>query len=170
MSFPPIEHWSRLSEMMMLNWLDALEKGEPMQKQRLLVVSVISLAIFSGAAVADETKHKTVRAGVATLLAYHTSWNKECELTSLPDITTTQSPQHGSIALKDEIHPMHSVKIGTLNTCDGKLITARSVYYSANKGYAGEDRLSYRETLRTEDKSGVMRDLVVNYAYTIDIR
>lgn len=91
----------------------------------------------------DQTLNRTVRSGVSTELAHHTSWDDHTCETNGGTVQLLTKPQHGKVTPTTARRMFHRAINGATRCTGGaRLYQAFVIYYKSNPGYRGTDTFS----------------------------
>ena len=90
--------------------------------------------------VAQDSTHRsaTVPSGQQLRLSAHFNINRNCSTGAAPEVRVTTPPRHGSLSIRSGT--ARSPQFGSCKNVDAP---ARLVIYQSNRGYTGEDRVTY---------------------------
>lgn len=105
-----------------------------------VVVSFLAVALFAHHADAATQKRKlTVRSGQEVRIAVHSHYGEDCRGRQKARISFVHKPTDGRATVKDSTELVR--KSG--ETCNGKKVPGKGVFYRSNKGFRGTDRVVY---------------------------
>lgn len=107
-------------------------------RYRLVVASLCSIS--ASAAVAQSTNYSTAQtpAGGAVRLGYYGAAGKGCVPEPLPTIEVVSPPRHGVVTVRSG-----SLTTNKLPSCPKLKLPVQIVFYRAQSGYAGADRVVF---------------------------
>jgi hypothetical protein len=107
------------------------------------VFFVASAIVLAGCAGPAGNRGKDFTAGKEGQFYQYGYANAECKVTTLPKVTLSKKPQHGTFrAVYQPISP--NFQQGHLKHCNSKKLQGIALYYKPDAGYKGDDELEYR--------------------------
>ncbi len=129
---------------------------------RILVAAGLLAVAFAGSANAQALRAVSMLNGNETVIVSPNIVKADCTSDTLPDVRVVGQPANGVVRMENATITVNRVATDTRAHCNGKKIEGINVYYKANPGFVGVERI----ILKTDFRDGSVSELVV----LVDVR
>jgi hypothetical protein len=124
---------------------------------RLLGAAALLASLIPAGAQAQDIKAMAMFGGNEVTILYPNIVNEDCTSPKLPDVRMQAQPANGTVRMEPTTITLNRPRNDPRSTCNGKKVDAMAVYYKANEGFVGVERL----VVRADFRSGNVREFVV---------
>ncbi len=126
---------------------------------------LLVIALCGSAAAEHKSLRKAVEPGGEVLVAHHKRYDKKCRPHSVPTVTITRPPAHGTVDVRDGTFVIdESWHPDAESSCRGISVPGRGIYYRADPKYRGSDTFEYEVIL------GIKRPIPYEVNVHIEVR
>ncbi len=129
---------------------------------RILVAAGLLAVAFAGSANAQALRAVSMLNGNETIVVQPNIVKADCTSDILPDVRVVGQPANGAVRMENGIVTVNRVANDARAHCNGKKVDGISVFYRANPGFVGVERI----ILKTDFRDGNVTELVV----LVDVR
>jgi hypothetical protein len=129
---------------------------------KLAALAGLLLVTAPSSGFAQEYKMASVFSGNELRVYVMNLVNKDCTSGARPDVHVVMQPANGSVRLEPVLHTVDRPVSDPNSRCNGKKVDGLAVFYTANRDYAGVDKL----VLETDFHTGNIR----RFEALIDVR
>lgn len=129
---------------------------------RILMAAGLLAVAFAGSANAQALRAVSMLNGNETVVVQPNIVKADCTSDTLPDVRVVAPPANGTIRMEPGPITINRVSSDSRAHCNGKKVDGINVYFKANPGFVGVERI----VVKTDFRDGSVSELVV----LVDVR
>ncbi len=102
--------------------------------------------VWTGGLEEKSTYHRTVRAGISSVLDFAFAVNPDCSSRGLPKLWVSQAPEHGTAEVSNRDGHPGFPQGNPYASCNASLVPGVLVTYTSAPGFTGLDAMTFEET------------------------
>jgi hypothetical protein len=129
---------------------------------RILVAAGLLAVAFAGSANAQALRAVSMLNGNETIVVSPNIVKADCTSDTLPDVRMIGQAANGVVRIENGTVTVNRVATDVRAHCNGKRVEGINVFYKANPGFVGVERI----ILKTDFRDGTVNELVI----LVDVR